>query len=246
MKTSNFLAIVIIAAASFTGQVVAQETETVSTKGKQTQGTTFGDRVNAGLQQAGEVVSGAAGFTIQIVPTESGCDVVSWSWGASNPSNHIGGGSRAGKHLQSIVYVQEESPSTEKIVQGKHFPKIALSVSSPDANETQESGKVNVQDLHITKKYDTALPVIVKGTLSGKVNVQDISFIVYHDRKIIPITVDNDTCTLPEDLPDGDYNVVCSWSWGTHQSGSNSQKAIDCHLKIENGIYKEIAINEKR
>jgi hypothetical protein len=244
-KTRNFLAIAIITVASVTSQVVAQETETVSTKVRQTQGTNFGDRVNAGLQQASGLVSGGK-TSIKIVPTETGCDIVSWSWGVSNSGNHSGGGSGAGKHVQSIVYVQEESSNTEKIVQGKHFPKATLSVSSPDADETQESSKVNVQDLNFTKKYDTASPVIANRRLGGKVNVQDISFTVYHDRKIIPTTIDNDTCTLPEDLPNGDYNVVCSWSWGAHESGTNSQKTIDCHLKIENGVCVDMAINEKR
>ncbi len=217
MKTRNFLAIAMIAAASFTGQVVGQETKTVSTKGRQTQGTNFGDRVNAGLHQAGSEVSDkSSGWDlrtteVRIVATADGCDIVCDS--STKNKRDVASGQSTGRRL-SIACCDHSATATEqKCAAGKHFSKA-------DISSRQGAGG---------------------GT--GKVNVQDISFSVKNKGKIIPITVNNDSFSFPEDCPDGTYDVACSWSWGA--SNASTQKAIDCHLKIENGVCVDMAINEK-
>jgi hypothetical protein len=64
--------------------------------------------------------------------------------------------------------------------------------------------------------------------------------------KKIPVTIEDGVFTFPENLPDGDYKVVCSWSWGVSQSsGAHSQKAIDCHIRFINGVCAEMSVTEK-
>jgi hypothetical protein len=63
--------------------------------------------------------------------------------------------------------------------------------------------------------------------------------------KKIPVKIEDGVFTFPENLPDGDYNAKCSWSWGASQSGAHSQKAIDCHLKIEGGVCVTMDVIEK-
>lgn len=217
MKTKIFFAIAIIASASFTGQVVAQETKTVSTKGRQTQGTNFGDRVNAGLPQAGGALANkSAGWDlrtteVRIVATDDGCDIVCDS--STKNKRDVASGRSTGKRL-SIACCDHSATATEnKCAAGKHFSKADIS---------SRQGAVG-------------------GT--GKVNVQDISFTVKNKGKIVPIIVNNDSFSFPADCPDGTYDLACSWSWGA--SNASTQKAIDCHLKIENGVCVDMAINEK-
>jgi hypothetical protein len=96
-------------------------------------------------------------------------------------------------------------------------------------------------------KHFSNTTVLMKnsGSGTGKVNLQDFHFAVQSKGRVIPVTVDNDTCTFPNDLADGDYTAVCSWSWGASQSGASSQKSIDCHIKLVNGVCENMAINEK-
>jgi hypothetical protein len=261
MKTTNFLAIAIIAVASVTGQVVAQETTEIQkarTKSNNANERTF-DK--------------ASPMLMKISPTETGCDIISWSLGASNSSNSSGGGMAVGKQVRSVTFDDnateetagdqskiklkevfisnhevsnsDEDENTEvvsKIANGKHFKEATLSINVDDSQQQSRKGKP--QDLHFLKKYDNTSPVLFK-TSSGKVSMQDFHFTVKCKGRTIPVTVDNDTCTFPEDLPDGTYDVVCSWSWGAHQTGTFTQKTIDCHLKIENGVCVDMAINEK-
>jgi hypothetical protein len=184
MKTTNFLAIAIIAVVSVTGQVAAQETSERSSD-----------------------FDLAKNVKLRIVATSTGCDVVCESVG-DNGKNVVA------SQTQSVVYTQDEAQSTEKIVQGKHIAKATITMKN-------------------------------SGSGAGKVNLQDFHFAVQSKGRVIPVTVDNDTCTFPDDLPDGTYDVVCSWSWGASQSGASSQKSIDCHIKLINGVCENMAINEK-
>ena len=58
------------------------------------------------------------------------------------------------------------------------------------------------------------------------------------------VAVDEDEFTIPTDSPDGDYELVLSWSWGTSNSGGAKSYAA-CHfiLTLQDGVC--MAINEK-
>jgi hypothetical protein len=70
--------------------------------------------------------------------------------------------------------------------------------------------------------------------------------VVTSNGKKIPVTIEDGVFIFPENLPDGDYKAVCSWSWGVSQSsGVHSQKAIDCHIRFINGVCVEMSVTEK-
>ncbi len=248
MKTTNFLAIAVIAVVSFTSQVVAQETETVSTKGKQTQSTNFGDRVNAGLQQAGGALASGADFEIKIVPTETGCDIVVSS-NVKSPRD-VASGLATGKRQVSIACCDHATTQLDKnCVAGKHFKEATLSARNTNGQVQNEGG---MNESKVNEVKPNLLPPMAnissrrnKGGGTGKVSMSDLSFSVKSKGKPVAITINDSGFTMPENCPDGTYDIVANWSWGAHQSGITSLKAIDCHLKIENGVCVDMAINEK-
>lgn len=112
----------------------------------------------------------------------------------------------------------------------KSSPKLAESVSSPDATAAKGSGggtgKVSMQDMSFSK-----------------VNVQDISFTKRCGGKSTKLSVVDGECVIStEDCPNGTCTVVASWSWGTSNSGRCS---VDILLEIEDGVCTAMAINEK-
>lgn len=128
---------------------------------------------------------------------------------------------------------------------GKRMHKpYTFSVSSEDnvvsprdvATGQKTSGKVNVQDISMTKRSS--------GAGVGKVSLQDFHFVVKNKGKIVPITVEDGECVFPGDCPDGEYSLVCDWSWGMSNSGSG-RCAASFLLTIENGDCTAMAINEK-
>ncbi len=109
-------------------------------------------------------------------------------------------------------------------------------VSPKDLATGQASGKVNVQDISMTKRSS--------GAGTGKVSLQDFHFVVKNKGKIVPVTIEDGECVFPEDCPDGEYSLVCDWSWGMSNSGSG-RCAASFLLTIENGDCTAMAINEK-
>jgi len=95
------------------------------------------------------------------------------------------------------------------------------------------------------------------GMGAGKANFQDLHFVVKSSGKTISKgTCPDGTCNVSTDLPDGEYTMVCSWSWGESNSGAmasgsgmSSGKStpklcsVDFLLQIENGDC--MAINQK-
>lgn len=55
------------------------------------------------------------------------------------------------------------------------------------------------------------------------------------------LMINNGQIALPPDCPDGDYDLILSWSWGASNSG-NSKTYIQCHfiLTMEDGAYMAI------
>jgi hypothetical protein len=232
MKSTNFLAIAIIAVASVTGQLVAQETSEIQ-KSK--------TKSNNTNERSATWDIGQMRTSLKIIPTETGCDIVSWSWGASNSSNSSGGEIEVGKFVSKVSSKggEDGSITQNEIIDSRK----QISVTNEEENSTEVAKNV-AAGKHFK---EATISMKSSGGVSGaeKVSMQDFHFTVKCKGRAIPATVDNDTCTFPEDLPDGAYDVVCSWSWGAHQTGTFTQKTIDCHLKIENGVCVGMAINEK-
>ena len=148
---------------------------------------------------------------------------------------------------------RQHKPMTITKEYDKSSPKLAESVSSTGttasgiaidepgvhktSNQSQGAGKVNVQDISMSK-----------------VNVQDISFTKRCGGKTTKISCDGGECEIPiGDCPNGDCNLIASWSWGLSQggtstsgsAGSGGRCSIDFFLKIEDGACTAMAINEK-
>lgn len=125
---------------------------------------------------------------------------------------------------------RQHKPMTITKEYDKSSPKLAESVSSPDATASKGSGggtgKVSMQDMSFSK-----------------VNVQDISFTKRCGGKSTKLSVVDGECVIStEDCPNGTCTVVASWSWGTSNSGRCS---VDILLEIEDGVCTAMAINEK-
>ena len=135
---------------------------------------------------------------------------------------------------------RQHKPMTITKELDKSSPKLAESVSSPDATTAKGSGggsgKVNVQDLSFSK-----------------VNVQDISVTKRCGGKSTKLSVVDGEFEIPtDDCPNGECTLVASWSWGMTNSGSSStgsagsgRCSIDILLQIEDGVCTAMAINEK-
>jgi type VI secretion system secreted protein Hcp len=79
-------------------------------------------------------------------------EILSYSWGVSNPSTVGGGGAGAGKvQLQDFHFVKPVSTATpplmESCCQGKHFPKVEIHVAS---REGMPYLKYELQDVLIS------------------------------------------------------------------------------------------------
>ena len=57
------------------------------------------------------------------------------------------------------------------------------------------------------------------------------------------IVVENGEFTLPEDCPDGEYDMSVSWSWGASNAGSSKRCVAAFTLTIQDGVCH--AINTK-
>ena len=153
-------------------------------------------------------------------------------------------GQSSGKRMHKPMTVSKEydksSPKLAESVSSTGTSSDGIAIDEPGvhkvSNSGQGAGKVNVQDLSMTK-----------------VNVQDISFTKRCGGKTTKISCDGGECEIPiGDCPNGDCNLIASWSWGLSQSGTTTSGAggsgrcsVDFFLKIEDGACTAMAINEK-
>jgi hypothetical protein len=161
---------------------------------------------------------------LRMIATSSGCDIVCENVGSGGEVTDI-------KQVKSVIF--DKGGEDGSVTQDENKDSSGQAV-----------GKGTPQDLHFSKKYDNASPVISK-TGSGIVSMQDFHFTMKSKGKNIPVSSEDGVCTLPDNLPDGDYILSCDWSWGAHNGGTSSQKSCDCHLKLEGGVCVDMAINEK-
>ena len=133
----------------------------------------------------------------------------------------------------------------------------APSVSEITVTKTLDDGALSREASTPSVSEISSSSVSGSGTGAGKANFQDLHFVVKSAGKTISSgTCVDGTCDISTDLPDGDYTMVCSWSWGSSNSGSmasgsgmssgkstGKRCSVDFLLQIENGAC--MAINEK-
>jgi hypothetical protein len=137
-------------------------------------------------------------------------------------------------------------------------------VSPPDASSGLPTGKRMHKPFVMTQELDksSSSPVRespTKGTMSsavresptnlsgGKANFQDLSITVYVKGKSRSLPIVNGQFTMPADCPNGECDLVASWSWGESQSGTSSTGTkgsgishyqATFNLTVDQGIYQ--------
>lgn len=245
MKKSIFVAIAFMAATSITNPLFAQE---------------------AASKTAGYDLK--KNVKCRVTTTEAGCSLA-FEYDVKSPRD-VATGQSSGKRQHGTVKIVKEfsvssndnavaevksprdaatgqssgkrqhKPMTMTKELDKSSPKLAESVSSPDATAAKGSGggagKVSMQDMSISK-----------------VNVQDISITKRCGGKSTKLSVVDGECEIPtDDCPNGECSLIASWSWGASNSGSSSMGSggsgrcsVDFLLEIEDGVCTAMAINEK-
>lgn len=119
-------------------------------------------------------------------------------------------------------------------------------VSPRDAASGLPTGKRMHKPFVITKELDKSSPVLAKGSSgmgAGKVSMSDLSITMSVQGRSRKLQVINGEFTLPSDCPNGECDMVASWSWGASNSGSSSRCEVPFTLVMEDGAYH--AINTK-
>ena len=113
---------------------------------------------------------------------------------------------------------------------GKTTEVLTWAVSSSDNTITETSGGASSSKL--------------KATASSKASFSDVHFSVSCDRKPVSVSVDNGVCSLPQDCPDGVYNMRIEWTWISSNNGVTDSHVIVTWVK-KDGVVSDMAINEK-
>ncbi len=138
-----------------------------------------------------------------------------------------------------VVFMNESAKNREAgsgMATGKRMHKpISFNVSSSDNSVSEITSPRDIATGQASGKRSSGTPIggiIVKGGKNPGGN------------QFNNIMVNNGQFTLPDDCPDGDYDLILSWSWGASNSGS-SKTYCSCHfiLTLENGAC--MAINTK-
>lgn len=116
-------------------------------------------------------------------------------------------------------------------------------ITSPrDAASGMATGKRMHKPFIITKELDKASRDASSALSTGKVSMSDLNVMMSNNGRSRKIPVINNEFTLPADCPNGDCDMVASWSWGASNSGS-TRCEVPFKLKMEDGEYH--AINTK-
>ncbi len=195
MKKQIFIAAAIIAATSFTNQLIAQE--------------------GAAAKTAGYDVKKNVKCRISSTPT--GCDI-SFTNEVKSPRD-AASGQATGKR-QHKPYHFSVSASDNSITAIKSPRDVATGQSS--GKRTAEASSISFSKI----TYQWIKPSWDKKETIKKIPVEEGEF------------------TVPTDGPDGDYEMIVSWSWGaTNQSSGKSYSAGHFILSIQDGVC--MAINTK-
>jgi hypothetical protein len=114
-----------------------------------------------------------------------------------------------------------------------------------DAASGMATGKRMHKPFVITKEFDKTSPMLARESPTkqslGKVSVSDLSVMVTVGGRSQKLSGVNGEFTLPK-FPNGDCDMVVSWSWGESNSGSTKRCEVPVKLTIEDGAC--IAIKE--
>ena len=228
MKKSIFITVALFAFTSSTNQLFAQETIAKT----RTKSNNTNEKVVEGKHIA---------VAVLVQQTDSG---ISINFESSVPSSGAASGKSSKKGYDyykaqsfsvsaadnSVSEVVSPRDAASGLPTGKRMHK-PLSVSTSDATGSNGSGggsgKVNVQDLSVSKA--TFKEFTVTKRCAGKTT---------------KISCDSGDCEIPTgDCPNGDCAVTAEWSWGASQSGSSNRCSVEFSLEIVDGVCH--AINTK-
>lgn len=120
-------------------------------------------------------------------------------------------------------------------------------VSPRDVASGLPTGKRMHKPFVINKELDKSSPMLGRESptkqATGKVSMSDLSVMITIQGRSRKLPVLNDQFTLPDDCPNGECDLIASWSWGTSNSGGSSRCEVPFKLGVENGEYH--AINTK-
>jgi len=123
---------------------------------------------------------------------------------------------------------------------------ISNQVKSPrDVSSGMATGKRMHKPFVITKEFDKTTPMLARESPTkqslGKVSVNDLNVMIVIGGRSQKLTGVNGEFTLPK-CPNGDCDMVVSWSWGMSNSGVTKRCEVPVQLTIEDGAC--IAIKE--
>ena len=114
-----------------------------------------------------------------------------------------------------------------------------------ESSSGMATGKRMHKPFVITKEFDKASPMLARESPTkqslGKVSVSDINVMLSVGGRSQKLSGVNGEFTLPK-CPNGDCNMVVSWSWGESNSGTTKRCEVPIQLTIEDGAC--IAIKE--
>jgi len=127
-------------------------------------------------------------------------------------------------------------------------------VSPKDAASGLPTGKRMHKPFVITKEVDisssdnglteiTSPRDAATGQASGKVPMSDLSVMIKMDRKFMPVPEENGEYMIPTHCPNGDCEMLVSWSWGATNNSSVKRCETAFTLTMKDGVC--MAINEK-
>ena len=230
MKRQIIITLTIIAFSCFNNNIMAQvgtkkkNTTTVVKKGNNVvtkKATTTGVKKAAtavGNSKVATVSNSDNGYKCKVSKTTSGCTIVFES----------NSGTITNKEMKVIPCVKREFKVSYK-------DNSVTDVKDLDAIEYNENGTV------IVKVATAAVNEVVDDSEGTKVAIKDLSFVFdyYKDKKLL--SINNNECTLPANLPDGIYVMMINWNW---DMPTDKVKSIYCPLtfkiEVKDGAYVRI------
>jgi len=218
MKNQFIITVAFIAITSFTNQLFAQEP--------------------AAKSADWDLAKNKGGISCSVVGTEEGCSFTFQKIEMSN--REAGSGLATGRRQHKPFRATFAVSSSDNSVTEVKSPR--------DVSTGQSSGKRVAPSMASDGISDLSPSTTVQGAGggTGKVSIQDFHYTVKGNGKTVIVRCPDGSCIIPTDLPDGEYTLLCDWSWGMSQSGgkaSPKRGSVDFLLQIENGAC--MAINEK-
>ena len=222
MKRQIIITLTIIAFSCFNNNIMAQvgtkkkNTTTVVKKGNNV--VTKKAATAVGNSQVATVSNSDNGYKCKVSKTTSGCTIVFES----------NSGTITNKEMKVIPCVKREFKVSYK-------DNSVTDVKDLDAIEYNEKGAVKVI------AASAAVNEVVDDSEGTKVAIKDLSFVFdyYKDKKLL--SINNNECTLPANLPDGIYVMMINWNW---DMPIDKVKSIYCPLtfkiEVKDGAYVRI------